>query len=125
MEARRRKVDASSIYSATSNAARYIEIYREKVAIFDADEKKVERLEKQQCKVCFYMAGRLGGAAMTKARCGLCDNVKMFSSTCVDILCIECAKKNNLCVHCGGDIDMKHRRNRVLPAATPTINPEE
>ena len=122
MEARRRTIDAGSIQNATYLASSHVDGIRQRLGRFDADEKKAERLEKQQCKVCFYMAGRLGGAAMTKAQCGLCDNVKLFSSTCVDILCVDCARKAKLCVHCGGDVDMKNRRNRVLPAKTATID---
>lgn len=74
------------------------------------DARRAERLEKCECRLCFYYSGRIGGAMMTAARCGLCDKEMRFGSTNVDVLCQECAKAKKLCRHCGADIDDKSRR---------------
>jgi hypothetical protein len=72
---------------------------------FRADTRKEERLAELECLYCFYMAGRIGGCAMTTANCGECQKEMLFGSTCVDYACPECAKKNSICKHCGAEMD--------------------
>lgn len=73
-----------------------------------SDSDKAKRLEKQECQCCFYDS-RIGGAAMTDSTCGLCEKTTHFGSTAVDKLCKECAKKHDLCKHCGADINYNKR----------------
>jgi hypothetical protein len=77
---------------------------------FKNDPDKKERLDKQECLVCFYQDKRAGGAAMVDTECGYCKKPMTFSSTCVDVLCHDCAVKLGLCHHCGADINLENRR---------------
>lgn len=75
------------------------------------DPKKDERLKAQECKVCFYTT-KVAGNRVTSTTCTLCETQLTHATTSCDALCIVCAKENNLCKHCAGDIDMKQRRNK-------------
>ncbi len=104
-------VDAVSIYRATDNAKHRVKDLKIKIADFDNDPKKSERVEKSLCKHCFYIANaHIGGAMFTSRECGLCKEVQTYSSTATQPLCLPCAKENGLCKQCGGDVEMKHRR---------------
>jgi hypothetical protein len=104
-------VDRVSIYRATSNAKDRIQRMRESLEGIDLDLEKKDRLEKCLCKHCFYLyQSRMGGAKMTNRDCGICHETQRYSSTATDPLCLPCAKINNLCKQCGGDIEMKHTR---------------
>lgn len=105
------KIDKVSIYRATDTANQRTSELRMKLADFDEDAKKSERVEQSFCKHCFYIYGtRIGGAKITSRDCGICHTPQTYSSTATDPLCLPCAKKNNLCKRCGGDINMKHIR---------------
>lgn len=71
---------------------------------------KKERLDKQECKSCFYIRSKIGGASMTRSSCAICNKSTMYGSTCIDILCEDCAKAHKLCKHCGGDMEDRNRR---------------
>jgi hypothetical protein len=113
-EPRKAKIDLVSICNRTYTQKTYFESYvdRGQKMFYDADRKA--RLEECCCVMCYvpYGAGRIGGCAMTSVECAFCDTVKMFGSTCTDVLCVPCAKKNGLCKHCGADIDLKQRRKK-------------
>ena len=107
------KVDAVSIFSATDRAKSRIDNLRKNLEDIDNDPDKDNRLSKSLCKHCFYLhKARLGGAMMTSRACGICDSQETYSSTATDPLCLPCAKENGLCKQCGGDIDLKQRRNK-------------
>lgn len=76
------------------------------------DLSKEERLKKCQCKACFYIRGRLGCAAITERPCSGCGKRVTCGNTCIDKLCMDCAKKHSLCVHCGGDLEMRVGRRK-------------
>ena len=76
---------------------------------FFSDPDKEERLEEQECVLCFY-GSKIGGAAMTRANCMSCDKQMGFGSTNVDHLCIECARAHRLCKHCNSDMEYKNRK---------------
>lgn len=83
------------------------------------DTDRVERLKFSECKACYYISrgqGRIGGAAVTSTSCRLCAGEMVFSSTVTEELCSPCAKKESLCRHCGGDLEMRLKR-RKWPAA--------
>lgn len=76
--------------------------------IEDIDKKT--RLLRQECSICYYVDSRIGGSSITDTNCSLCQSEMSFGNTNVDILCRTCAKEKRLCVHCGSDINLKHRR---------------
>ena len=109
MKAQKRRVDLVSIEFATSRNQMHVDSMIEAVENF----KKKKHGVNGECKYCSYIkTTRIGGSAMTESECGLCEKMMVFSSTVVDRLCRDCAERNLLCKHCGGDIDMKIRRKK-------------
>lgn len=83
---------------------------RTQIEKYIADIEKKERLEKQKCPVCYYLdRGALAGQAFTEYTCRSCGQKLMHPNTNVDALCIVCAKRHLLCVHCGSDLDLAKR----------------
>jgi hypothetical protein len=110
-EPRKSTVDKASIYRATDTAKSRINDLRKKLEDADKDVDKKERLDKSLCKHCHYIYNsRMGGAMMTNRECGICKEPQNYSSTATDPLCTPCAKDNDLCKRCGGDINIKHIR---------------
>lgn len=110
MKAKRKPVNEQTIYSTTGWNQCYFAKAKERVDNVMNDPEKKKRIEKQECSYCYYMKQKVGGAAVTFLQCGLCENQLTSGSICVDVLCLDCAKEQRLCKHCGGDIEMKHRR---------------
>ena len=73
------------------------------------DPNKKERLDQQECKMCFY-SSHIGGSCMTKYKCKNCDKELLSGSTRTNTLCLDCAKELGYRISCGGDIDMKIKR---------------
>lgn len=79
------------------------------------DPEREKRLERHECKACFYggrVYGRLAGAACTTQPCACCDKPQTYGSTATDALCLPCAKEGDLCKRCMGDIDMRSKRRK-------------
>lgn len=76
---------------------------------YDVDKRREQRLEKHECKVCFYLKSRIGGAAITKKSCNVCGNAVVHATTCTGVACKECAEALHICTHCGGDLDGRTR----------------
>lgn len=87
--------------SANISARRVAEGLRTRV-IDDADRDR--RLELQVCVRCHYTP-RVAGAAITIEPCALCGIDQTYASTSTALLCAPCAATNDLCRHCGGDMD--------------------
>lgn len=122
MHRNRRKVDKASIEWANNLANQRIDCDRELISNVDNDPKRAERLAKQECPICFYVTGRIGGAAVTFAECAFCGTRIMSGNTNIDVMCGECAKAAGLCKHCGADIDLKNRRKRKLPVVVDIVD---
>lgn len=110
----RRIVDAAFVYRATGQAKSAVAEVINNADKLQNDPDKDWRQAKGECPVCFYVWGRVGGASITTTQCGRCEKELTFGNTCVDVLCLDCANKLGLCVHCGGDQELKHRRKRTL-----------
>lgn len=75
------------------------------------------RLEKSLCQYHFYWSNtRIGGAMTTRTNCRLCNVEMVFGNTCIDALCLACAKANALCCRCGATLDGRSRRKQPKPA---------
>jgi len=105
MEIPFKELDLIEVLRTTSNQKEWFE---RQVAMVN-DVRKTGRQNKQECQVCFYSM-KVGGAAMTSSKCGICQTILSFGSTNVDRVCMNCATKHRLCKHCGGDIEFKQRR---------------
>jgi len=112
MQRNKIKTDIATFTANTYNSKDHYLAIIERAAKVLADPDSIKRVKASECLVCFY-GSRIGGACCASQRCGLCDKEM---STCTDNFCLECARQNDLCKHCGGDIDLKYRR-KTWPAA--------
>lgn len=121
MRANRRSIDKVSIEYANQQAKEIIAHWRRRLKHVDEDPQREKRLAAAQCALCFYEQSRIGGAVCTSVQCAFCDKRLSSGNTCIDMMCVDCAKKAGLCCHCGCDLDLKNRRNRELPERTETV----
>ena len=112
MHIRKSKCNRVSVCNATWLAKETMSHVIKLAKLYRDDPEKSKRHKDQECPVCYYNKGRVGGAACTTVQCALCDEVMHYGNTCVDDLCVACAKKHNLCHHCGGDVDAVQRRRQ-------------
>lgn len=105
-----KKITRSDVEHATVSSSRTILEWLKRAEEIIHDTDKQARLQSCRCQACFYVRSGISGAAMTYRECGICGKDELYGSTNTDSLCIECAKENGLCKHCGGDIEMKTRR---------------
>lgn len=84
-----------------------VEERRAAIKAYDEDKSRKYRLEECLCKYCYYiMRGHtFAGQVITHADCRECGKEMVFPTTMIDVLCPECAKKLNLCKHCGATMD--------------------
>jgi len=117
MKRDRIKIDLVSIERNTRNQKYWIEEMTSRMRMINEDKEKKQRLEISECVLCYqpYGSGRQGGAACTSINCALCDEVITCGNTSIDILCLECAKHEKLCKHCGADVELKYRKSRKQP----------
>ena len=102
-----------SCYNQTMWNRRYQKSIFENADNIKSDPKRKNRLKNQECKLCYYVIGRMGGAAITTTQCTICNEPMSFSNTNTDKYCKKCSKKLKLCRHCGGDIDDVNRKTRI------------
>ena len=84
-----------------------VEEQRAAIRAYDEDKSRKYRLEEGLCKYCYYImkGGTFAGQMITHANCHECGKEMVFPTTMTDVLCLECAKKLNLCKHCGATMD--------------------
>ena len=69
-------------------------------------DKKDKRVKKQLCRYCFYMeADKIVMNAFTPQVCKECGEQSFSANSDIDKYCSACAKKYNVCKHCGSYID--------------------
>lgn len=97
--------------SRTDYARQVIDSAEQRVAAVRSDADRSERRQAALCQCCYYFnSSRIGAAACTTSLCGSCERELHFGNTCIDVLCVDCAKDRGCCKHCGGDLNMKFRR---------------
>ena len=105
------KINAEKVSHETYFAINHAQETVEKALRFLADPDKVKRLEEVTCKRCYYIwTGRISGQAFTDVPCGICEMTVTYANTDTNKLCNDCAKKNELCAHCGADLHLRPRR---------------
>lgn len=117
MHYKRRPFDSVSVSRRTDENLRHVRDIAARLGRYEADAEKDVRLgdKKHLCRYCYYYAtSRIGGSAVTSSECSLCDNTLHSGNTCIDLLCLECAKRNNLCQHCGADTKDRVRRREPI-----------
>jgi hypothetical protein len=100
-----RKWDKNMIIFKTNSNQIKVKELRKRLQNYDNDDLKDVRLRKYECKVCTYISSNMAFQAFTNTLCRICGKEMIFSSSDTDNLCVECAKENNLCKHCGGELD--------------------
>ena len=96
-------IDIQKFESARHN--RHINKMKTQLESYSLDVCKELRKSECKCKYCYYIeTGVISMSVMTKSNCASCGKSMMFASSNVDVLCEDCAKKFNLCKHCGVDI---------------------
>lgn len=99
------------VATATAQAIERVEDVKRRAEQVATDPDRRDRREDQMCVACFYLRDTVGAVGDTGYRCGICDKLVTVSNTRhIMRLCLRCAKRHKLCVHCGGDVEMKHRR---------------
>jgi hypothetical protein len=68
-----------------------------------------ERKKKQYCVVCFYRTRT--DAGIDYSECKICLELKAEAG---HFVCMDCAKKNNLCTSCASDRDLNSNRRKEL-----------
>ena len=69
---------------------------------FDID--KEYRLMKQMCKACHYTPD-LNSLSDVHYRCYICLKKFKAAEYVINIYCAECARKYNVCIVCGAEMD--------------------
>lgn len=113
MRYEQKPLDICGVLSATWLRHQMVQSTLERAEQYKTDPDKKARRKKQECMPCFYNKARIGGSAMTDTNCRLCDTEMMFGNTCVDALCLECAKEKDLCKYCGGDYRLRFKRRKL------------
>lgn len=111
-------IDREYVVRLTSDRNRQIRDFLKRAESLKSDSRAEERAEAGICKVCFYLSGRIGGAAMTSRPCGVCSNGELYGSTYTDVLCRDCAEFHHLCKHCGADLSLDETRQE-FPIQAP------
>lgn len=108
------KIDRASIERTTNEVASYVRALIERAEAIKDDAERHHRWDVSECVYCYgpYGADRQGSTCTVRMECGLCDKIVAFATSNFDLLCVECARKNGLCKHCGGDVDLKVRRKK-------------
>lgn len=119
MEQAKAKMTKAYMVGASYYAKNAVDTQIKRTERMTADAQKEDRLKRYECKACFYVRGKLGGAAITYRPCGICGVMQMYGSTNTDVLCRPCAVEHGLCKHCGGDIDMRAKRRNWPSVVKP------
>lgn len=99
------------VQNATHFGRQHLKDWIERAERAFADLDREKRLERQECRWCYYAhPSRLGGAAITHKPCDTCNEVMTFSNTCTDRICKPCGERLGLCVRCCADINLVDRR---------------
>lgn len=110
MKRENKPITLSDVNDATKRSNYYVSDFKKKAEKLNTDSEKDQRLKERLCLFCYYLNSWIGGATMTEANCGMCQKMTMYSSTCVDVVCTDCADKHKICVHCGADRELKQRK---------------
>jgi hypothetical protein len=109
-----KKFDLKAVNYFSQQAQEMAELQKQRIATYDADTRKHERLKARECKYCFYFKGMLlAGQAYTRYDCVACKEEHVWSNTSVPPVCTPCAEKYNLCQNCMGDREMTERKELV------------
>ena len=102
----------NAMREATMRKKDILETYLNRAAQAEFDLKNDEREAAGECRCCFYYDGKMGSASVTRRPCACCGVILHSANTSIDMLCLTCADKHKLCVHCGADRELRVRRRK-------------
>ena len=80
--------------------------YLKNINAYTEDKGQVERRKHFICKYCSYMnKDVVCQNAFVKTLCNSCNTELIFANSDIDLYCETCAKKYNICKHCGSIMD--------------------
>ena len=99
------------INQVTADRALRVQDVLARAAILAADHERTKRLEARQCRCCYYVRKltAIVGHGFTKWKCTLCPAEGQHHNTGTPRVCDECSDGFQLCVMCGGDIEMRRK----------------
>lgn len=107
----RRKLTNSDVGIRNLGKLEFIKNTEKMMKGIKEDINKKDRLSESTCLVCYYdTRGVMVTNSTVTTNCRSCNKKMMFGNSNADEVCLECAKKHKLCVHCGSDIEYKERR---------------
>ena len=114
MELKPKRIDLGTIANANIFAKNHIKDMEERLEKYKTDPQKEHRLQIHFCKHCYYIMTFGGGCVCTTIPCTVCGKLLYSGSTVNNMLCPDCARRNQLCARCGADINLKGRRKLEL-----------
>ncbi len=119
MERKRPVIAEDQMLRSIQQATYYSKIHFDEMMVkaenAKADKLKTQRLKAGECAFCFYFRdSRFGGAAITTSNCRGCGEQMTFSNTNTDDFCKKCSEKYELCVRCGGDLNLRAKRRTLV-----------
>ena len=83
-----------------------VETMKKSIEDYELDNKKKKRIKECMCKYCTYINNKMIVMdAFFTTTCDICGKEVVSANSNVDKICLDCAKKNNLCKHCKSILD--------------------
>ena len=84
----------------------FVKGMRQKLEYYDLDISVEERKANCTCKYCSYIdKDKVVMDAFTYSKCRTCGKELVSANSDTDVYCISCARENNVCKHCGAEMD--------------------
>jgi hypothetical protein len=111
MEQKRRELTIADVQTTTHFNRKHLKWWIEQAERAFADLDRAKRLERHECRWCFYAReSRIAGQATTTKPCDSCGNIETYPTTNTDRVCRPCGERLGICVLCAADIDLVDRR---------------
>lgn len=98
MKLTKERIERQSKYSDS-----YCEDIKKRIAAYEKDDKKEQRLSLRECKSYFYLNG-IAGQAFTEYSCLNCNKKDMHPNTNVPKYCRNCSVEHQVCVRCAAKL---------------------
>lgn len=73
------------------------------------DKDRTKRLAAQKCQLCYYEPRQQTNSGV-RDNCKICNKLMTWGSSDIPALCKDCAKVNNLCIHCSASLELKVKK---------------
>jgi len=105
------KADAVRVSAIAARNTDRVQAVLNRAVLLATDGERDKRLAERRCRACYYIPkGAIVGHGFTRWGCIYCDHTDEHHNTGVPRCCDACSDELNLCVECGGTLDMTHRQ---------------